>query len=161
MGLDQWACKTKDERASGAFQIPSDLVSEEIAAWRKHPNLHGWMRDLYVAKNNGTLRVDGKELPKEEVSDHRTFMGEEFNCDVGVELTLDDLVALAVAVETNALPETSGFFFGQSSTEDAEDDRRFIRVAREAITEGFRVYYSSWWIWLLAVPTLLRWAIQA
>jgi hypothetical protein len=95
----------------------------ELAYWRKHPNLQGWMQDLYYEK--------GGE--------------EEFNC-VDLELTLEDLEALEESLDEEALPETVGFFFGADSSDYyAETDREFIREARAAIKQGYTVIYSSWW----------------
>jgi hypothetical protein len=45
------------------------------------------------------------------------------------------------------LPQTQGFFFGNSQLDEEEvkDDLEFIRDAREAIAAGEYVYYTSWW----------------
>jgi len=123
MGLDQYAtarrgeAKTDDE----GFKYYED--SMELAYWRKHPNLQGWMQDLYHEK--------GGE--------------EEFNC-VDLELTLEDLDALEESLDEEALPETAGFFFGGNADDHyAEADREFIVAARAAIKQGYTVVYSSWW----------------
>jgi len=123
MGLDQYAnarrgeAKTDDE----GFKYYED--SMELAYWRKHPNLQGWMEDLYHEKGGV----------------------EEFNC-VDLELTLEDLDALEESLDEEALPETAGFFFGQNSDDHyAETDREFIVQARAAIKQGYTVIYSSWW----------------
>ena len=95
----------------------------ELAYWRKHPNLQGWMQELYYEKGG-----EG-----------------EFNC-VDVELTLEDLDALEATLDEEELPETVGFFFGSNADEHyAETDREFIREARAAIKKGYKVFYSSWW----------------
>jgi hypothetical protein len=67
-----------------------------------------------------------------------------FNC---VNLTLDtaDLDRLEVAIRSHTLPETDGFFFGESDGSEFEDDLRFVREARERLASGFTVFYSSWW----------------
>jgi hypothetical protein len=64
-----------------------------------------------------------------------------FNC-VNVQLTVSDLEDLELAIKSNALPETTGFFFGAS---DVNDDLAFIAKAREALAVGVTVIYSSWW----------------
>ena len=130
MGLDQFAyAGIGDEK-------------EEIAYWRKHNRLHGWMEDLY--------RDRGNEVTEEG-------FGNSFNC-VPVQLTLSDLEQLEAHVEGKSLPETGGFFFGNDSY-DYEDenknadggyfhkeiDLKFIADARKAIAEGKEVYYDSWW----------------
>ena len=95
----------------------------ELATWRKHPNLQGWMQNLYYEKGGG----------------------EEFNC-VDLELTLDDLNALEATLDEEELPETIGFFFGSNADDHyAEADREFIVQARAAIKQGYTVVYSSWW----------------
>ena len=45
------------------------------------------------------------------------------------------------------LPHTSGFFFGESDTDDEaiKADLKFIKDAKEAIFSGDRVFYDSWW----------------
>ena len=97
--------------------------SIELAYWRKHPNLQGWMQELYYEKGG-----EG-----------------EFNC-VDLELTLGDLDALEATLDEEALPETAGFFFGNNADDHyAEADREFIVQARAAIKQGYTVVYSSWW----------------
>jgi len=114
------------------FQDEIKMLSEngedaytEIAYWRKHPNLHGWMEDLYYKKGG---------------------IKESFNC-VPVELDLEDLVNLEIAIKEKMLPHTSGFFFGESDTDDEaiKADLKFIKDAKEAIFSGDRVFYDSWW----------------
>ena len=134
MGLDQYAyAGIGDEK-------------EELAYWRKHNRLHGWMQDLWIDK--------GKPNARQEESP----MG-DFNC-IPVRLTLSDLEQLEAHIEGKSLPETGGFFFGNDSysyeNEDGkaysdedyfhkEIDLQFITDARKAIAEGKEVYYDSWW----------------
>ena len=133
MGLDMFAYRTSVNFLKPVdFQDEIKMLSEndedaytEIAYWRKHPNLHGWMEDLYYKK--GGLK-------------------ESFNC-VPVELNLEDLVNLEIAIKEKTLPHTSGFFFGESGTdkESIKQDLNFIKDAKEAIFSGDRVFYDSWW----------------
>jgi hypothetical protein len=60
-------------------------------------------------------------------------------------LTEKDLDALEYDIKNGNLPQTSGFFFGQSDGSENEDDLKFIEDARLAILDGFSVYYTSWW----------------
>ena len=126
MGLDQFAYivepnQTLEQKEKGEGQ-------KELAYWRKHNRLQGWMENLYREKG-GT---------------------EVFNCE-DVVLTLEDLDELEKAISDRNLPETQGFFFGNDSYEDYEEwglkdtDEKFIREAREAINDGKMVVYSSWW----------------
>lgn len=97
---------------------------QKIAQWRKHHDLHGWMESLYRKKGG-----EG-----------------DFNCQI-VQLTIDDLNALDTAITYRKLPATTGFFFGNNPPDEAsdEEDMAFIAKAREAIEQGFAVYYDSWW----------------
>ena len=123
MGLDQYANARKGEPTTDDEGYTYYEDSMELAYWRKHPNLQGWMQDLYYEKGG-----EG-----------------EFNC-VDVELTLEDLDALEESLDEEALPETAGFFFGTDSSDYyAEADREFIVAARAAIKQGYTVTYSSWW----------------
>lgn len=125
MGLDQYAYAVAAKYVTKPvdFEIPEKARREELAYWRKHPNLQGWMRELYIQKGGGD---------------------QDFNC-VPVQITEEDLDALERDVLAEDLPETSGFFFGSSRPEDKDDDLAFIHKAREALRAGKAVYYSSWW----------------
>ena len=121
MGLDMYAFKTRQNVPAVDFKVPED--AKPIATWWKHPNLHGWMQELYYERG-GT--------------------GPDFDCDT-LRLDLADLDALEKTVLADELPETHGFFFGQSQPEDKALDLAFIAEARKAIAEGFTVFYDSWW----------------
>ena len=138
MGLDMNAYKTKakftkdtdfnDEifgkTGDGEIDFEGLIVdTEEIAYWRKHPDLHGWMEQLY-RKKGGT-----------ETS---------FNGDT-VLLTEEDIDNLKISVLTRSLPSTSGFFFGDSKQEINFADLEFIEKAKQAIKEGYTIYYDSSW----------------
>ena len=139
MGLDQYATARKGEPrkvpqtwtttdADGNEEEVVEYYNEwddtiELAEWRKHPNLQGWMENLWYEKGG-----EG-----------------EFNC-VELELTLENLDALEATLDEEALPETAGFFFGGNADDHyAEADREFIVQARAAIKQGYTVVYSSWW----------------
>jgi hypothetical protein len=137
MGLDQYAYRVESNTQNTDFSfVTFDDEGEEtyveIARWRKHPNLQGFMEALYHRKRS--------EQRLEDVSGD----WQEFNCQP-VRLTLEDLAELEGAVKGGELPPTTGFFFGESQPEDKVDDLRFIKAAREAIKEGYEVYYDSWW----------------
>jgi hypothetical protein len=68
----------------------------------------------------------------------------DFNGDC-VTLDSEDLDNLEQDIKDGNLPDTSGFFFGQSGHDEDEDDLLFVSKAREAIKEGKTVYYTSWW----------------
>jgi hypothetical protein len=95
----------------------------EIAYWRKHPNLHGWMHRLWNQKG-----FDGD------------FNGDE------LELTREDLDWLEQDIIEGNLPGTSGFFFGNDADDYyRENDLKFIREARAELFLGLRVFYNSSW----------------
>ena len=134
MGLDMFAYRTKVQLSKSVdFQeevYPKEEdgsqkqgVCDEIMYWRKHPDLHGWMEKLYYEKGGDS---------------------DSFNC-VLVEITLEDLDRLEKDITEDNLPFTDGFFFGSSDKGPNEKDVAFIQAAREAIAEGDRVFYDSWW----------------
>ena len=125
MGLDMYAFSTKAKPKTEVDFETKNFKPEEVFYWRKHPNLHGWMQSIYDTKG-GT--------------------SDSFNGDCVV-LDTFDLDALEADIREGNLPDTSGFFFGESSNgdEENENDLLFVTKAREAISEGKTVYYTSWW----------------
>ena len=106
----------------------------ELAYWRKHPNLHGWMEQLWVRK----LAAEGK------TPDTGDF-GSTFN-GVELELNADDLDELERAVTHGQLPSTRGFFFGDGADDYyRESDLSFIKNARAELFFGLKVFYNSSW----------------
>jgi hypothetical protein len=125
MGLDMFAYRTP-VKISKSVDFQDEIqgeVTTEIKYWRKHPNLHGWMEKLYYAKG-------GKR--------------DNFNC-APVELIREDLDELARAIIDGELPETRGFFFGESDGSEYNEDLEFVKEAIQAIEDGDKVYYDSWW----------------
>jgi hypothetical protein len=137
MGLDMYAYvaakagqqddfydSAQSDKESGDYVNPNVNKPREIAYWRKHPNLHGWMEKL--AHNKG-LEYD-------------SFNGIE------LELTHEDLVELERAVTHGQLPGTSGFFFGEDSDDYyRKHDLEFIKNARAELFLGLKVFYNSSW----------------
>lgn len=128
MGLDQWcyACDSMDIPDGKRVDFDMPASSEEIAYWRKHPNIHGWMERLYQER--------GGEDPN-------------FNC-ARVELTIDDLDNLEDSIRYRSLPHTVGFFFGESTgdSRETEYDLDFVKRAKDLIiNQDKRVFYTSWW----------------
>jgi hypothetical protein len=150
MGLDMYAYSAVkngqyDAWWSGAdlnpdtneFENPGLTKPMEIAYWRKHPNLHGWMEQLWREKHYPTQPTDAT-APVNEDSD--MFNGVE------LELTREDIDRLERDVTQGFLPETSGFFFGNNSDEHyKEKDLEFIKQARTNLFLGLRVFYNSSW----------------
>ena len=130
MGLDMYAWKTKTEDIT-----VDDNEHVELAYWRKHNRLHGWMGDLWEKKGFPLQRGDDMQ----------------FNC-IPMELTKRDLLDLRKAIKNREMPNTSGFFFGHDSYDDAdyreENDKydlEFVSAGIRAIKDGYKVVYDSWW----------------
>ena len=142
MGLDMYAYTAnragqKDEWWTNA-QLDPDLgdfvntgVSRpvEIAYWRKHPHLHGWMEQLWHSRQQpGLQHLD--------------------QCFNGIELELfrDDIDRLEQDIVDGQLPETQGFFFGDNASDYYRDnDLAFCRQARADLFLGLRIFYNSSW----------------
>lgn len=128
MGLDQYAysiskpemdlLKTR-EYLDGELAIESQ---EELAYWRKHADLNGYMEKMY----------------------HRQGHMDDFN---GQPLELDeaDLLELKRVVEDDALEKATGFFWGSSDERDKEPTLEFIDKALQAVRDGKVVYYCCSW----------------
>ena len=131
MGLDMYAyvAKKKDEMKeyydSYDYETDSGPVAKprEIAYWRKHPNLHGWVHRLWNEKGHSG-----------------DFNGDE------PEITTEDLDRLEFVVEKGKLPGTSGFFFGNDADQHYKaDGLKFIQAARAELAAGNLVFYNSSW----------------
>jgi hypothetical protein len=126
MGLDMYAYAATQANDSAT---QGKLVQREIAYWRKHPNLHGWMQQLWENKMN----EESRDSPH------------DFN-GIELELTWEDLEDLERAVTHKQLPSTSGFFFGNDSDDHyREHDLKFVREAKAEIFTGLKVFYNSSW----------------
>jgi len=122
------------DKETGAMINPSVTEPREIAYWRKHPNLHGWMQRLWVRKTNEAGIVD----------DNPDRAG-EFN-GVELELTWEDLEQLEQDIRNKNLPNTSGFFFGSEKDDEyREHDLKFVREAKAEAFLGLKVFYNSSW----------------
>ena len=76
-------------------------------------------------------------------------MNDPFNCEE-LELTSDDIKRLRLDICNKTLNgghgDTTGFFFGDSSDEYyRETDIAFCDKAEEALNNGHKVIYYSWW----------------
>lgn len=141
MGLDQYAYVAMKAGAQAEYYADENYDKEdddptkiseprEIAYWRKHPNLQGWMEQLWEERNSNEGLV----------ADNDMFNGIE------LELTWDDLERLESDIKAGMLPKTSGFFFGNDSDEYyQQQDLEFIKQAKFEIFVGFKVFYNSSW----------------
>ena len=141
MGLDMYAYSANKAGAQSEYwdngnMVEGEFVStctkpKELMYWRKHPNLHGWMENLWQRKDRPGLDPDSKY--------------QEFN-GVELELTWEDLMELEYDIAHKALPSTQGFFFGDDS--DAyykAQDQEFIKEAKADLLCGLKVFYNSSW----------------
>ena len=121
MGLDMYAYI-----ASKADTDYDDTSRQEIAYWRKHPNLHGWMEKL--AEKKGVT--------------YSTFNGVE------LELTWDDIDMLEKDIKSGVVAglDTKGFFFGNPSDDYyCDTDLKFCIDAKAECFLGRKVFYNSSW----------------
>lgn len=134
MGLDMFAYRLKGFNPSNQVDFSSEIQPlreneknpqepEEFFYWRKHPNLHGFMEQIYREKGG---------------------VEEVFNC-VPVQLTQEDLDRIAAVVIDDKLPYTQGFFFGESSDDRKAEDIEFLEKAKQSLSEGYTIWYDSWW----------------
>jgi hypothetical protein len=138
MGLDQYAyvaskAGQREEYFEGAvwdnaareFKNPNMSEPQELAYWRKHPNLQGWMEQLWETKGN-----EG-----------------DFNC-TELELTWEDIDMLEKDIKAGVLARmnTVGFFFGKpSDSHYKEQDLKFCQDAKAELFLGSKVFYNSSW----------------
>lgn len=104
---------------------------QEIAYWRKHPNLHGWMEQLWERK----LIAEGRDNP-------HTFNGIE------LELNWNDIDNLEKDIKSGVIAKmnTTGFFFGNPSDDYYyEQDLKFCVDAKAELFLGRKVFYNSSW----------------
>lgn len=139
MGLDQYAYTAAQagqrdlwwegaelDPQSQEYTNPKVPKPTELAYWRKHPNLQGWMERLFAEKGGKCDSFNGIE----------------------VELTWSDIERLEQDILSGEMSRmgTRGFFFGDASDEYyREQDLAFCREARAQLFMGIPVFYNSSW----------------
>lgn len=136
MGLDMFLIGRKHKRlVYGDTPIEDQYTKEdgfpvterrlEIGYWRKHPNLHGYIVNVF---NEGD--DDCQPLP----------------------LAAEDVRQIIAAVKAGELPHTEGFFFGKSegTEEERQEDIAILERALEWVSandpEDYRdLYYEASW----------------
>lgn len=135
MGLDQYAYIAS--KANTDFDDPG---RQDLAYWRKHPNLQGWMEKLwleklYVPKVDSDQFIENKYPPT------------EFN-GVELELSWEDIDKLEKDIKSGVVSNmnTTGFFFGNPSDDYYhETDLQFCIDAKAELFLGRKVFYNSSW----------------
>ena len=128
MGLDMYAYVGRPGQRHEYWYNKVDensTVTEprEISYWRKHPNLHGWMKKLYHERG-GNESFNGSEL----------------------ELSWEDIDRLEKTIKSHSLPNTTGFFFGDPADNIYyDDDLKFCSEAKAELFLGLKVFYNSSW----------------
>lgn len=100
--------------------LERDSKEIELAAWRKHPDLHGFVV--------------------------RTFAAGVDDC-APIELSADDLKLVLKVAKEGKLPKTTGFFFGDSGMHDANVTIERLRDAIAWLEDvpGRKVAYEASW----------------
>ena len=127
---DDWWESAEMDADTKEYVNPNLTRPRELMYWRKHPNLQGWMKQLWEERGRPGADDDSDT---------------QFN---GVELELEwrDIEQLESAIQRRRLPATTGFFFGDNSDDYyIEQDLEFCREARAALFLGERVFYNSSW----------------
>ena len=120
--MPDWDNPKNDEMVDG-FRLKNREL--DLGYWRKHPDLHG-----YIVQ---------------------TFAGGEDTCQ-RIQLTVEEIEKIILAIEENQLPHTEGFFFG-SSENDEEQKKETIEILTKAIEwakidiprEYRLIYYQASW----------------
>lgn len=124
MGLDMYLHAEKyyhGKAAEGAWKKKSERY--DAGYWRKHPNLHGYIVQEFA---------EGVDECQE------------------IELSADNIRQIIKASKENALPYTTGFFFGESTPKRNAEGIAFFEKALEWLEteeEGVWrsiIYRASW-----------------
>lgn len=135
MGLDQYAYV-----ASKPDGPHDDPTRQDIAYWRKHPNLQGWMERLWLKKFDTPITESDQFIQDK-------YPLTEFN-GIELELTWEDVNQLEKDIKSGVVSNmnTTGFFFGKPSDDYYyEHDLKFCVDAKAECFLGRRVFYNSSW----------------
>ena len=136
MGLDQYAyLRNKDSKLNGT--ITDEDYSNIKYEWRKHARLQVFMRNLHREKNPDA---------------HEGSFGLGFNNESSLELTTEDLEKLEKAIKEDFFDcfASDGYFWGQQFQEESakeykDQDKNFVKWARQELKDGNKVFYSCSW----------------
>ena len=126
----------KQESRKQAYNEMKDLIEElgeskEIAYWRKHSDLNGYMSNMYYDRG-------GQE--------------DSFNC-IPLLLSKEDIEKIIIDHKAHLdknnifkVEEARGFFWGQSDISNWEQSLEdFERILKETDWDNSTIYYHCWW----------------
>lgn len=125
MGLDMYAFFVEKENAISDVECRLEYGQVEDFYWRKNYNLHDWMEKLWEKRTGNTNRSD-------------------FNC-VQIRLYKEDIEELEKAINSWEIDDSEPFSYRKYMSHMKEHDLEFCKEAKEAIEDGYAVYYDSWW----------------
>ena len=115
----------KDDTKKHNNSVGKDTDLIEVAYWRKHPDLHCFIEDIWR-----------KKKPKEAANN-------SFNC-IYFKLSKKDLKAILKATKNRKMVKRTGFFFGYSSDYQYKETIKIFKDALEQV-DKYDFYYYSWW----------------
>ena len=126
MGLDMYAYRIKGNLSSEKKPCINPQP-EEFFYWRKNRHLNNVMKNIFIRKYG---------------------RNEEFNCRL-LNLDSNDLDYIENLIRSDRIEEydAPGLFFGDNNYDEEayERDLVFIRLAREVLASGDKVYYYCSW----------------
>ena len=124
MGLDMYAYRIKGNLSSEKKPCINPQP-EEFFYWRKNRHLNNVMKNIFIRKYG---------------------RNEEFNCRL-LNLDSNDLDYIENLIRSDRIEEydAPGLFFGDNDYDEEERDLAFIRLAREVLASGDKVYYYCSW----------------
>lgn len=123
MGLDMYMLMESEQQNDN-----EQINEEEIAYWRKHPDLHR------------LFEAEWLKLPENKGKDWHDFNG------AYLKMTAEIIDNTMFRVLMSALPKNNGgFFFGESlnNKEEMQMDLEQLGRVKELVDEGKEVYYYS------------------
>jgi len=125
MGLDMYLMGEKffheGRKKSEGFEVAKKIL--DLGYWRKHPNLHGYIVQEFA---------EGVDECQE------------------IELNRNAILKILDAIDNKSLPDTEGFFFGETEGTEAEHDTQVFTAALEWLNREIPgvwksiTYRASW-----------------
>ena len=142
MGLDMCVYKTRFQKEDllefGMDHLSHEGVSQRIFYWRKHYLLSNFLEYRYYQKEEAD---HGLTLLAESMLPSQTGLWAMTGCGVE-ELRLEDIEAIEKAAQEGKMPE--GFDHdSRDHRNPIEKDLEFVGLAKEALKDGYRLWYTS------------------